>query len=314
MSKQLTVSVAAISAEFERRMQMASRLLAAYKLEVSIQPWDGIRRDLLLANVDDAYGRNACAIADRRGDLVLKVSMDPTQQANANQINVNIPVAELTRILKAMLQTSPSSTHTADILMPSLDGLGLPGVWRQEWSADRDFSVSHGNIVLVILRQKSLVVCRSPEDSSAAKEAFLSTPWVAERAPQLMPSHGDGLEKPVDVFLLESCVANEDRLPLLEGRLALASWPDLGALANCEDMLRLAAALSARSRSTQDLAERCSVSGARANAFCWAMYLGGLLTSEQQPFKRPANRASADTRSIVSRLAKRFGMFVGAET
>ena len=61
------IRTAALDDLTEQRLQLAASLLGAWRMRARITPWDGTSCHLLVADVDDAYGRRAMALAARRG-------------------------------------------------------------------------------------------------------------------------------------------------------------------------------------------------------------------------------------------------------
>ena len=79
--------------------------------------------------------------------------------------------------------------------------------------------------------------------------------------------------------------------------------------------LRLSAILVRGSASVDELASRCQIERSKVNAFFWAMRAGGLLSAEGAvpATVRREEPPPAPALSIVSRLARRFGLLFGSE-
>jgi len=309
MTKKVVISTAAVPQEFERRLVMASRLLAASEFEVTLQPWDGSRHELLVADIDDAYGRAAVNVAARRGDTILRLSHDRAGAVVAHDVQI----AELTHVLRKSLGEMPATknghAHPRGVHQPG----GLLDVWQAPWRGGEDFAAVSGAFTLVVRRKQSRVVARSHADLAAARTRFTRETWTITTDALHMDAGAGDLWQSVDAFLIESCVANENDLPPLEGAFRLDAWPDTGTLHDGEDLLRIAAALTKRTHTVAELALRCRVGNARANAFCWAASAGGLLAAQSANAKEPRKREAAapGALSIVARLARRFGLNFG---
>jgi hypothetical protein len=311
MTKRVVIAIAAVPQEFERRLAMASKLLAASAFDVVLQPWDGSRHALLVADADDAYGRSALDVATRRQDPVLRLSRNAATASVAHDVQIAELTHLLRKLLDAPLEAKPERVngHQAS---PALGG--LLAAWQEPWRSGTDFALVSGAFTLVVRHKESRVVARSHSDFAAVRARFAREAWsVAYDARHLDAGHAD-LWQSVDAFLIEGCVASEADLPPLEGSFRLASWPDTGTLHDGEDVMRLAAAMSRASLSVSELALRCRVSKARANAFCWAMRTSGLAAAQASASVAAPLRQAADTGgpiSIVARLARRFGLNFG---
>ena len=315
MTIKVTLSMAGIDESLELRVTMAAQLLGASRITAQIAPWDGMRRDILVADVSDAYGRAAYGVARRRGDAVLALSRSgspledgtPTLATSAQVVELQQRLRELALLVRPGAAAAAPPEATVDGLLGLCVGTGANGT---------DFVARSGSHSVVVRRAASRIVARSHSDLAAAKATFLGFPWTARAVirEDLAPVD-DLVSHSLDAFLIGACEAHERKLPSLgPSRHRLAHWPDLGTLADNTDAMRLSGYLMRNAASVDELVARCQVDRIRANAFCWAMRAGGLLTSEGSPLI-PARQETSDDapRSIIARLARRFGLMFGTQ-
>jgi len=318
MNKPVTVCAVGLNAEMERRISMATRLLGASGIDATSVPWDGTRRDVLVANLDDAYASAAVAVALRRGDTVVAVSHAPIADSRVLSINGLLQTAELTKMLRELLLSGnkavalPHGVTRGAAAHPRMQLLSA--CIEQSGAA---FLATTESITLVIGRETSRVMARRAADFDVAAARLLAAVWIVTPLVGAYFGAGDAvLTQSLDAFLIRACESNEQALPALaEQRHRLSGWPDLGALPENTAAMRLASALVKRDRSPEELSRQCNVTLARANAFCWAMRAAGMLVSgDAAKPASPTRRLSASMQLIVERLGRRFGLRSGVES
>jgi hypothetical protein len=312
IAKHRVVSVAGVPEDLERRIGMAAKLLAGSGMEVVLAPWDGSRRALLVAGLDDAWGQAAASVARRRGDCVLGVAANaPAESAGFPVVSPSIQVADLTRALRGLLERRAATPAGAQIAAagPAPQSVGgMLAAWVPAWRTNDDFAISADAVTLVVRRMGGRVFAAQADDFAAARAAFVRSAWTTRGA-----SAGDlalGQSCGIDEFLVTACLAHAQRLPVVRGDCRLEAWPDLGAMHDVEDAMRMASVLSKRPLSVTELASRCGVSPERANAFVWAVRAAGLLAREPDVVVT-SSPISVAARAVVTRLARRFGLRFG---
>ncbi len=303
MNSKLTISVLGLDAEVQQRVGMAANLLAASGIKALLMPWDGTRRDLLIANASDAYASSALALMRRRGGKSLLIGA-ATDDAG-DSLPTSVQVTELVRRIQHLLaQTAP-----AEVTAPVQTGIsGLLALCADPANVGRDIHARSGPFTIVIQRRASRVLALSHSDLALAQSRLINARWELQDDGSL-PDKPLEVSRGLDEFLIRGCEAVEQQLPRLTGSYALSAWPDLGTLPDHTDALRMSAALVRKSWSIDELALSCKVEPLRANAFCWAMLGAGLLlSSSPPPLYGDAVAAPRASKSILSRLARRFGL------
>ena len=317
LTEQITLSLVALGADIERRIMMATQLLAAHGVAVRVRAWDGTRSHLVIANADDVYGRNALEQVRRRGGNVLAVSNKNSAEPQA--VAPTIQVADLVERLKNALERAPAAqpeaapapvvTAPAAELDPTQIG-GLLQVCLQAAEDQSDILASTGPWQILLRRGASRIAAQAHSDLLAARTRLVAETWEtrALSRPEALAMKME-VTQSLDAFLITGCEQIIDDLPPLPGdSYQLSNWPDLGTLPNHEAALKLSAALVKQPWNIRSLATQCGVSPARANAFCWAMLGSGLLQSHLNIVSTPAASTPVASPNILSRLARRFGL------
>lgn len=316
MAQQITVSLVGLESNVERRVSMAIELLAASGIEARIVPWDGTRRDIVIADIDDAYGRSAVSLTQRRKDPLLAVSAAPTSNVDPAQVVlVTAQIAELSRRIKEIVQ--PSSTPIENVAGESAIA-GLLKLCMDHDNRKGDLLARSGPFSILIRFEASRVMANSHSDLAAARSRLLSDTWTGQAitSDKSITAHS-AITRSLDAFLIDACEAAEHDLPIIRNtRYRLQTWPDMGILTDHTSALRLSSALTRSSLSVADLAQRCNVDMMRANAFCWATRASGLLLSDavQLPAQNRPMAAEKISGSLLSRLARRFNFTFGSES
>ncbi|QBB71534.1 hypothetical protein ELE36_14860 [Pseudolysobacter antarcticus] len=315
MAQQITVSLVGLESNIERRVGMAIDLLAASGIKARILPWDGTRRDIVIADIDDAYGRSAVSLTQRRKDPLLAISASSTSSADAIPVVLaTAQIAELSRRIKEIIQ--PTAAPAENGSGESSVG-GLLKLCVDHDNRKGDLLAKSGPFSILIRFEASRVMANSHSDLAAARSRLLSGTWTAQAitSDKAMPAHS-AITRSLDAFLIDACEAVEQDLPMLgDTRYRIPTWPDMGILTDDTSALRLSSALTRSSLSVADLARRCNVDVIRANAFCWAMRTSGLLMSDAiaAPEQESVRLAEKISGSLFSRLARRFNLSFGAE-
>ena len=322
LNERITLSIVALGEDIERRVMMATQLMAAHGVRARVQAWDGTRSSLVIANANDAYGRNALDQVKRRGGNVLAISDRPIPDTPV--VASSVQVAELVERIQFAITTGNSSDLMAEVqpefiaedqieLDPSQIG-GLLQVCLQARRNDVAILATAGPWQILIRREASRIAAGQHSDLLAAQSRLVSENWETRVLTQ-QETLGLKMEvtQSLDAFLITGSDAIANDLPLLPGNTyQLSNWPDLGSLPKHQAALRLASALVKQRWSIKELAIHCAVTQARANAFCWAMLGSGLLQSELAIQSAPPAAAVNASPNILSRLARRFGL-LGSE-
>src|SRR5699024_2884916 len=117
-------------------------------------------------------------------------------------------------------------------------------------------------------------------------------------------------------FLLQAAHDVRTQLPPIgPGQYTLEHWPDLGAVPEFIDALRVARALLTKAHDVDAIASRGRLDKATANAYLWAYHAANLLQLDNSqvvhdtPMTPQRQPASLHKRSgLFARLAARFGL------
>ncbi|NOT86788.1 MAG: hypothetical protein HOP03_01235 [Lysobacter sp.] len=304
------IAIAALSEQAEQRIRIAAILLAAYRIRAQVRTWDGTRCGALVADVSDAYGRQAVALAKRRGTPMLLFGADGqapepgialTTEANPAPI-----LAQTLRELLGAVEPVDGQAIAAGGPTPALCRLAEP-----EFSG-RAVDATYGGRIVRIRPEAGRVYAPTFSDLLSARDSFASAEWHLSTADGETPATDDGgANRSLEAFLLQAAFQGRDQLPAFPpGRYQLKEWPDVGSAPELVGALKIAKLLLREAASAEELLA-CSKVGARdINASLWAYRAANLLDAQgESAGGEPPPRPSAGAFSgILARIASRFGL------
>lgn len=309
---------AALEEEVEIRVRIAASLLAASSIHASVEPWDGTRCDLLIANARDAYGKQALDLALRRGTPVIVMSNDSAMHDGVTAVSTCIPAPNLARRFVDLLISRPSPNTGRKTEMAH----GEP-VLRAEVTAPIICRLAEGTIlghrVDIANSTRSITLCptlgrafaSTHSDIHAAQAAIGENSWSI-RFRDSAPS-GD-VSVSLDSFLMHAAYQAREKLPMIaQATYSLRHWPDLGSATDLVGGLRAAIALLTGPLDVDQLATRCQIDRTTANAYLWAFRASNLLLGGGNNQPEPTQPSTLvpsfkGGSSLFSRIAARFGL------
>lgn len=296
-----------------QRLRLASNLLAAYSMEVDIDPWRGAPCDLLVATPDDPLSRRSLDIAQQRGIniLVLGNPNEFPQYACAPRDAQVTSIAQLIR--KTLAKTSGQlSGELADT------SVGLHVLLDARWRG-KSVDVHYKDHVACIRPDRGRVFAHSRSELDKIRLA------LAQEGPQAFTVRASDsatinmASTSLEAFLLvcahESCTP----LPELDGhRYKLTSWPDLGSIPQVQKAMQISARLVLLKMSFEELAASAGDTDDlhTIKACLWAFLASGLVSVEETrdvPAPGDASPAAAagparPQAGIWASIARTFGM------
>jgi len=306
----IQIDVAGVPDELRPRLSLACGLLAADQLQVDMQTWQGRHCDVLVVDMQSGYGRLAYEVAKRRGLLVLGFGFEGHDIGTPGlcRLDRQAPVAAIARALKGMLLPFTAVEKSA---VP-----GLLDICMRETGCPTDLLARQGNVAVILRPTAGRIHARSVSDLLAAEARLLNIGWFWSLTSDATRDEANWhITRSLDSFLVIACRRYHARLPLLADRtFRLKRWPDIVALADDVDSLRLAALLHQSPWSVRELAQHTGMGITLVNAFCWAALAGGAMTSdESQVVALSTRRMPQPAPSILQRVARHFGLKFGHE-
>lgn len=305
----IDITWAGLTEEQQRRLGIATQLLAAHGLRATVRDWDGTRCDALVVDTADSYGISALSSALRRHIRVLGFGCDGAVAEDGTRlISRGSPTALIARKLieltarEALVDDTPAS--------PLLVRLADDATW-----AETTVSLARQGVRLTLSRRDSRVWidCAEPEldvaDGVDLDEWSLSGPAVDEAT----HPRGQLLRGTLDSFLLTAAQRSRHPLPPFpDGRWALREWPDLGAATQAVECLRVVRALLGSACSARQLADEHGFAPQVVDSSLWAFKAAGLLERDGDDAPAAAagghGAAAAMASGLFKRLARRFGL------
>ena len=289
------IRTAALDESVEQRILLAVSLLGAYRLRARLGAWDGTRCHLLIASSDDACGRQALDLAQRRGTPAIALDTEASAQT---------PAATLAKLIRERLRNEASATSTASpsaAPVPALCRLALPPLRGQA----------------VQLRSKGRSIALRPQTGRAHAQThsdLLADSFSAPDCELVIARRDEPVGKPVsmslEAFLMRAAQHIGASLPAFpEGCYRLDAWPDLGALPSAADAMRIARLLIGNTRGLRELSG-AETDAASLNTCLWVFAAADLLRHADpaaQPAALPA-RSPRMQSSLWASLARRFGL------
>jgi hypothetical protein len=304
------IATAALGEQAEQRIRLAATLLAAWRIPARVRAWDGTRCTLLVADLGDAYGRQAFARARARQTPVLAFRADAADLgpgvADASEGSPAPALAQTLRDLLAVEATAgiePGETPVATA-QPALCRLADPEF------GGRAVDASYNGRRIRIRPDTGRVHAATLSDLLSARDSFASADWTlaaSDEAPD-----GDGVHRSLEAFLLQAAFQGRAQLPdFPAGRYRLKDWPDVGSAPELVGALKIAKALMRAPAGVDDLPRLCGVDARDVHATLWAYRAANLL---ERPDAASAAIAPAPVQPIgafsgmLARIASRFGL------
>lgn len=305
------IATAALNEQVEQRIRIAASLLPAYRIGAKVRPWDGTRCGLLITDLSDAYGRQAFALAKKRGTPILAISDNPTDiETECVIVSENSPAPVLAQHLRELLTRDlPAESATvADVndSFPALCRLAAPQYRGRPVDATCNGRTIH------IRPVEGRVYANTLSDLLSACDSFSSSAWELQIASASdRATTADGASRSLEAFLLQTAFQGRDQLPSFPaGRYQLNDWPDVGTAPELIGALKVARSLLRAPASERELRLACDVSEEEVKASLWAYQASNLLFSSDNSGDaiRSTPAPTARFSGILGRIANRFGL------
>jgi len=288
----------------EQRFRLATRALAAHRMDARAAEWDGTRCDVVAIDPNDAYGRRVLDIARRRGTPALEIGLaTPIVESGAT-------VARLTRALhELLLGASRGEAAAVEAQRRSATANAVVRLATDPSFAGVDLEARLQDLVVWLLPQSGRVIGATMSDLLRAREKIAQADW------SLVPIGGRQRAKPpgdvatsLDAFLLQGAwLARTQLPPFPQHVVALRDWPDLGSASELVEALAVVGVLQRAPATAAEIARRCNLPDADVGACLWALRAAGLLSGHVAApvqFTAPPGRAGG----LIARLAAHFGL------
>ncbi len=302
------IAIAALDDQIEQRIRIAAQLLAAYRIKAVVRAWDGTRCSLLATDLSDAYGRQACQRARGRGTPVLAFSADAGQAQQTGLICAaeGSLAPALAHAIRDLLQPTPTETTPTTVAgpQPALCRLADP-----EFSGRAVDATCNGRLVH-IRPEEGRVYAPTFSDLLSARDTFSSGEWTLSTNLSADARHGDGANRSLEAFLLQSAFSGREQLPAFpKGRYRLKDWPDIGSAPELVGALKVAKTLLRAPADADELRALCGMDARDVNASLWAYRAANLLSEagEETRSAQPAQPVGAFS-GMLARIAQRFGL------
>ena len=303
------IATAALDEQAEQRIRLAAGLLAAWRITARVRAWDGTRCTLLVADLGDAYGRQAFARARARQTPVLAF------RATAADLGPGVvdasegsPAPALAQTLRDLLAVD--ATVATDI--PETAASALPALCRlaDPESGGRGIDASYNGRRIRIRPDTGRVHAATLSDLLSARDSFASAEWTltaSDEAPD-----GDGVHRSLEAFLLQAAFQGRAQLPAFPaGRYRLKDWPDVGSAPELVGALKIAKALMRAPAGVDELPRLCGIDARDVHATLWAYRAANLLERLDAAGAAVASAPAQPVGTfsgVLARIASRFGL------
>ncbi len=305
------IRTAALCDDSEKRVRLAAKLLAAYKINARVGAWDGTRCHLLVAAGEDAYGAQAMALARKRGTPVVTMLRDgaPPGRHGDHAVACDEPAARLVKLLFELLESGTGTEETTD----SDTQERLPCVLASPPHRGKRVTIALGSVSVLIDPDSGRAYAPTHSDLLHAQDNFCKPGWTVSHgnAANLVPAQCAfaGLEP----FLIAATQRGRQLLPPYPtGHYRLETWPDFGSLPSMARLMHLASALTADSCTPTALESAMgrTTSASEVGALLWALAASDLLQSAgPDPRVATAIPSRKPSRTgIWGAIARRFGL------
>lgn len=307
----LDITWAGLSEDQQRRLGIATQLVAAHRGHVTLRDWDGTRCDALIVDVADGYGRSAMASATRRNINVLGFASDASQPEPPMRVIASSSPAALIakRLLEITLQADPAEILVADGGSESLlVRLADEALW-----AEGGVTLAREDASLRLIRIGGIVLGRGEQAVQSANQGIDPALWAIGQGTDRDAMARVRMPASLDSVLLATAVREQARLPPFpEGRWSLHEWPDFGAATTQINSLRVVRSLLHAPCSERSLTREAGLDPVTVRASLWALKAAGRLHAAEAPFEPAAPASPVHTprteSGLFKRLARRFGL------
>lgn len=305
------IATAALNEQVEQRIRIAASLLPAYRIGAKVRPWDGTRCGLLITDLSDEYGRQAFALAKKRGTPVLAISdsltgIDPECMVVSESSPAPILAQRLRDLLTRDEPTENVDTNYLNDSIPALCKLAAP-----EYRGRPVDALCNGRTIH-IRPVEGRIYANTLSELLSACDSFSSSAWelqISSASDRATPA--DGASRSLEAFLLQSAFQGRAQLPPFPaGRYQLKDWPDVGTAPEFIGALKVARSLLRAAASERELQLACDVSEEEVKACLWAYQASNLLSSSDNSVDaiRLPPPPTARFSGMLARIASRFGL------
>ncbi len=310
------IATVALNDQMEQRVRIAASLLLASRVDTSVRPinakvrlWDGTRCDLLIADLSDAYGRQASAMAEKRGTAVLAIGDKPAEiSLQCGAVPASSPAPVLAKHMRDLLTHGKLCDPTDpndDSILPAL--CVLAEVRYRGRAVD---AVCNG-LTLNIRPEAGRIYASNLGALLSASDYFSSAAWELQIAAASDTTHlADGPSRSLEAFLLHAAFQGRAQLPPFpEGRYQLHDWPDVGTAPEFIGALKVAGSLVRAPATARELQQSSMLGEEEVNASLWAYQASNLLLADNGANREARSPPpTAHFSGILSRIASRFGL------
>lgn len=310
-----TFQIAAIGLDLlhQTRLKLASSLLLAERMDVTLQTWSGQAVDLLVIGVDHAAGANALAQARAQGVPTLLIARRFDASARG-ELPHGATVRDLNEQLSTLLLATPeatASTQGTPLLLQLAQHDAPPAGMHLLQRGAMTLLVDPGTRSIALPASTTLAeVAAQLDDATWSLTAIDAQTFQHQYAYRLPQRHS--------FEALFFCIARHrpELLPAPAGQasLRLRQWPDLNAEDVPSHWLPAIARLHARPWRATALAGACGIPHHTAQLLFSAALASGLALTEEAPVPRSDRRGDTTDSRFFSWVARRFGLtlFQGA--
>lgn len=322
-----TIRYAGLDEGMMTRLKLAASLLSAHRIEPTVEPWDGTRCSLLVANGDDAYGLASIESASRRGVRTLNLTRESNGTSSGQGQNTTVPTyCPLLRLAEELRnhltngdsnatasgpqEFAPTGEQGEDMTSPN----GLIARLASEFRG-QDIVAEHQQRRAVIMATRGRIYFPSVEQREHFRTEAGAATWTIRALSQERGSLDLPVSGSLESELVFAAIHPKTKLPafpMAAGKLL--HWPDLGSASGRTDALSLASLLLGASYDVASAAGALGMSMEATNAYFWAFRAAGLLETGNQatagePEMSNAVRAkSGSRRGLLGRIAAKFGL------
>lgn len=300
------LALAGIPHEIELKFWLACKILLPRQIRIDVEKWDGDPCDILVADLDDTYGRIAYELASRKMGLRTLFFSESGHPGTlgAKRLDRQIMASALAALLQEMLPMSPDAS--AEVCK------GLLGICLMEESIGHELLARNGAASVIVRHNARRIYAHSVGDLLAAETRLLEPSWAWTPLSAPYDHQYQGLIfRSLDSFLISACYQHQASLPRLSDDMyQLRVWPDLGMHPLDTASLRLASALRRRYWQVEELAKHCGIATETVNAFAWATLASGALMAigTEKHGDAGMRDESASIPSTIRRIARQFGL------
>lgn len=296
-----------------QRLRIASNLLGAFNIKVTLDHWKGSGCDLLVACQEDKLANKSARMAREQGIQVLMMCKDKSTCGDQPCLSTLAPVSSIARAIRQTITPRATQRDMDNVDAPGALHTLLDPRWR-----GKAVDIHYQDHVACLRPREGRVFARSRSELDKLRQVLgeAGSESVTVHAPDTDIEAMASMS--LEAFMLVVTSTSSRPLPKLpDVSFRLKAWPDLGSIPQLQEAMNLSSRLIFRHMSLEELIDD---DGGNDNlhlvkACLWAFIASGLITMDSRATEtdsvdpKPRGIDAPRQEGVWASIARTFGLF-----